>query len=245
MHSEDSKLIQLKQYQQKLKEEWAIIKELRATGGDLERLKHLKFLHENGYPCNKKIYSRFAATNGHLECLKYLHENGCPCDTNETTDAALGNHLECLKYLHENGCPLDKKAIKLAIRHGQLECLKYLHENGCSWNKKSTRYVAKYGHLECLKYLRANGCPLDEDASIYAANNGHLDCLKYLRVNGCPWHNAIPVDIKVNVWWSMLKDLVKIRPKLLFWQEQTVLQVYSETGYGRKRDRSDFERDFI
>ena len=43
--------------------------------------------------------------------------------------------------------------------------------------------------------------------------------------------------------WSMVQDSVRIRPFLFFWQEQTVIRVYSENGQGRKRDRDDFEQD--
>ena len=39
---------------------------------------------------------------GNLEILKYLHENGCPCDRNVYALAVEHDHLEILKYLLSN-----------------------------------------------------------------------------------------------------------------------------------------------
>ena len=202
----------------------------------------LKYFHENGCPWDETA-TKYAAGEGNLECLKYLHENGCPWDEKATYYAASNDQLECLKYLHNNRCPWSEKATYYAAKYGHLECLKYLHNNGCPWNETATSFAADNGHLDCLKYLHKNGCPWDENAPLWAADNGHLECLKYLHENGCPWNN-VPVHQKAQVWWMMVKDLVRIRPFIFFWQEQTAIRVYSETGIGRKRDREEFEQVF-
>ena len=49
---------------------------------------------------------------------------------------------------------------------------------------------------------------------------------------------------QAKVRWMMVKDLVKARPITLYWQEQTAIRIYSETGHGRKRDREEFEQVF-
>ena len=223
-------------------------------------LECLKYIHENGCPLNWQA-AKSAATFGHLECLKYLHENGCDKEWSSFTYGFTqrANNFECLKYLHNNRCPWDERVTEDAAFIGKLECLKYLHENGCPWNERATRQAAGNGHLECLKYLHKNGCPWNEDATRGATVPIILDtlagrdeatraadqlkCLKYLHENGCPWNHQVSTQIKVKVWWMMVKDLVKIRPLLLFWQERTVIRVYSENGHGRKKDRDDFEQD--
>ena len=219
-------------------------------------LECLKYLHENGCPLEWQA-TQDAVTYGHLECLKYLHENGCDKELYGFTPRS--NNFECLKYLHNNGCPWDERSTEYAAFKGKLECLKYLHENGCPWDAGTTLEAAMYGNLECLKYLHKNGCPWNEDATRGATVPIILDslpgrdaatraadqlkCLKYLHENGCPWHSQVSTQIKVKVWWMMVKDLVKIRPLLLFWQEQTVIRVYSKNGHGRKRDREEFEKE--
>lgn len=218
---------------------WDELAIFEAADGHLECL---KYLHENGCPWSEEATYQ-AAENGRLECLKYLHENGCPLNEGATHGAAENGHLECLKYLIENGCPSSEGAYA-AAEQGHLECLKYLHQNGCPLNEGATyatSWAARGGHLECLKYLHQNGCPWDKDSTFEAANHNNLECLKYLVENGCPWHEEISTEIKVQIWWRMVQDLVRARPILLFWQEKTVIKVYSETGQGRKRDREDFE----
>ena len=46
---------------------------------------------------------------------------------------------------------------------------------------------------------------------------------------------------QAKVRWMMVKDLVKARPITLYWQEQTAIRLYSEMGYGRNRDREEYE----
>jgi len=89
---------------------------------------------------------------GHLDCLRYLYENGCPCNGYAFRYAAWGGHLECIKYLHEQGCQKDTSfTVAFAAMRGHLDCVKYLVENGFVWCISA--FVCAYNHRDCLEYL--------------------------------------------------------------------------------------------
>jgi len=125
-----------------------------------------------------------------------------------------------------------------------LQCLKYLHENGCPWDEGATWAAAEKGHLESLKFLHENGCPWNEEATWAAGNGRHIQCLKYLHENGCPWSKSVSIEWKVQVWWAMFRDMVRVRPLALYLQEMAAIRTHSETGYNRQRDMEEFEAVF-
>ncbi len=116
--------------------------------GDLHLL---IILHLQGYKWDEHD-TETAAGHGHLNCLRYLYENGCPCNGYAFRYAAWNGHLECIKYLHEHGCKKDTSwAVSVACMNGHLDCVKYLCENGHKWCTFSL--ICALNHTDCLKYL--------------------------------------------------------------------------------------------
>lgn len=114
------------------------------------------------------------------------------------------------------------------FEYNHLRHLKYIHENGFPWDHSATYKAAENCHLECLKYLHNNGCPWDDYTAYKAAESGDMECLKYVYTNGCPWNSRIGIQIRVKVWWMMVQDFVRARSILLFWKNQTAIQVCPE-----------------
>ena len=174
----------------------------------------LKYLHENGYPWNKRLHivgkpscvqyaceqglelddniTELVAASGHADTLKYFIDHGNTIDEKTLTSAAQHGNVACLIYLLEINCPVSENTIDAAAEFGHLECIQLLHQHFDTtlWTAR-TSCLAACGGLECLQYLHENGCPWDERTTSCAAGRGRLDCLRYAFDNGGLYYEDI------------------------------------------------------
>jgi hypothetical protein len=116
------------------------------------------------------------STQGNVETVKWLRENGCPCDWDSVRDWAVEfGDLERLKCLHATGYPWNERTCEHAARYGQLDILKWARENGCPWDFQTCAAAAEGGHIELLGWARANGAPWDEETRRLAASKGYVE----------------------------------------------------------------------
>ena len=144
-----------------LEEEIQIYSDMIKTGAQTGSIEMIKCAREHGSDWYDTM--GIVVKNGNLAVIKYILEEGCPCNERSIMLEFIRNgHLEIVKYLHEIGFLWDEGCCHVASVYGHLEILKYLHENGCPWDGKSSSSAFINGHLEILKYLYKNGCPWDE-----------------------------------------------------------------------------------
>jgi hypothetical protein len=115
---------------------------------------------------------------------------------------------------------------------------------GCPWDERTCEFAAAFGKLDCLRYAHEHGCPWDERTCEFAAYDGHFDCLKYAHDNGCPYPDNLRTTIVREVLMPKWREVVRVRPIAVYWDELAGRASHSEGGEGRKRDREAYEADF-
>lgn len=109
--------------------------ELAASYGQLELV---KWLNEQGQPCNGVNALHEAAKNGHLETVQWLCDHGAAWSDYTVSLAIMSCRLDIVRLLRRRGCPWSVDTTKIAIRHGTLKILQWVVENGCNWSWGST-----------------------------------------------------------------------------------------------------------
>ena len=212
-----------------------------SAAADSGSLLCLRYAHKNECPWNAET-CHAAAYRGDMDCLRYAHENGCPWNEKTCSSAARRGNLECLIYLHENGCPWSETTIEMASLHGEVECLRYAHKEGCHWSEESCALASQGDNLNCLRFLHENGCPWDED-TILRSEGG--ECMRYAYDNWCPYPSYMVGEIVKKVLFPKWRESVKARQILFYWMQKAQESSCAEGGAGRKRDREEFEEEFL
>jgi hypothetical protein len=99
--------------------------------------------------------------------------------------------------------------------------------------------------LKCLKYAHETGFPWNELICQEAATAENWECLRYAHENGCPYWQHLREDIVKHVLLPKWREAVKKRGILFYWMEKAMESACSEGGEGRKRDREEFEKEFV
>eukprot|EP00953_Heterococcus_sp_UTEX-ZZ885_P007680 4633-Heterococcus_DN1.PRE.4 len=133
------------------------------------RMAMCQYLHAQQCPWDDSATSQ-AAKDGHIDILRWLIDNGCPCDAFGTgKSAAEGGGVEVLSYLQQQGlltsAALLTVMLDLAAVFGKLNAAKWLRAQGAQWPDEFRYYLS----AEIQAWARAEGCtavmtPEDENA---------------------------------------------------------------------------------
>jgi hypothetical protein len=97
-----------------------------------------------------------------LEIMKFLHENGAPWTRHMFSKAARHGDLETMKWLYDKGCPWSEFTFEKAAGHGDLVNMQWLYEKGCPWgfaSKQRLQGIFYYIQEPIIQWMQAHGCP--------------------------------------------------------------------------------------
>jgi hypothetical protein len=117
-----------------------------------------QYLHAQQCPWNTVATSQ-AALDGHIDILRWLLDNGCPCDEHKTgLSAGEGGSIEVLTYMQQQGMltspALLTEMLDIAAVFDKLAAAQWLREQGAQWPDAFRHYLS----AEALVWARAEGC---------------------------------------------------------------------------------------
>lgn len=117
-----------------------------------QNLYRLRLIVDEGFPLNKKCYSKSIYFSEHVES----HQEAL---------------FDVLKFLFKHNCPKDEDLCLTLTKYGFYEMLVWAHERGFEWNTDLYHTISDVQHEgtceweefeKCVLYAYENGCPFPE-----------------------------------------------------------------------------------
>jgi hypothetical protein len=114
-----------------------------------------------------------AARSGNVALLRWLRENGCPCDPQTLAlPTAKSGSIECLEYIRDNGVTLHAAVLTEMLNaagcEGKLAAVQWLRQQGAEWPHELGMYMC-YSILLLQSYRLLQGV-----RSFYCSSNCHI-----------------------------------------------------------------------
>ncbi len=181
----------------------------------------VKYVLENGQPCEYITALQNASGNGHLEIVKLLVEKGADIHYSDEIAlrfAAEEGHTNIVKYLVEIGADIHARsdyALRFACERGDTDLITYLIKIGANVNAQNDyalRTSSFKGYYQIVVLLVEHGAKICEASFKNAAENGHVEIVQYFIDKGTDVAIGNNAAIK-SAYRSRCMDVVKLLAK--------------------------------
>lgn len=194
--------------------------------GDVEAVNHLI---DGGVSPNLAFYLENNTGGG-----QEIYEDNTDGATHAIQAAVLGNQPRMVEHLIGRGARFDVHELL------DLQCnpllLAFRYSGDDPDNPTSHQ-------PEVMAALLRGGCPIDVRDEFDQQGN-RMDLVWYARNLNAHAAAAMLVAERSRRWWAKVRDMVIRRGICFYWLEKTQRALCAPGGDGRKRDRSEFEKDF-